>query len=308
MKNKKKKKNLIDNQLVAAVDPSMLLEGESEKEEVNTTTVEGALALKDINLSVRQGEFVCIIGDVGSGKSSLLNAIIGDLQYLDPEFMEDYKDNKIGEEEVIAKIKEETNKKIAASESPIVINDSVAYVQQNPWIQNKTIRDNILFGLPYEEEKYKETIKICQLRRDLKILPAGDMTEIGEKGINLSGGQKARVSLARAVYSDRNIMLMDDPISALDANVKKKIFKNVFLDKFSSKTRILVTHAVDFLHLVDTIILLNKGRIVLKGNYQELKDSPYLMEVMGIHKFNQKIEEEVKLPLTSVNSEEKPNQ
>jgi ABC-type bacteriocin/lantibiotic exporter with double-glycine peptidase domain len=112
------------------------------------------------------------------------------------------------------------------------------------------------------------------------------MTEIGEKGINLSGGQKARVSLARAVYSDRNIMLMDDPISALDANVKKKIFKNVFLGKFSSKTRILVTHAVDFLHLVDTIILLNKGRIVLKGNYQELKDSPYLMEVMGIHKFN----------------------
>ena len=104
---------------------------------------------------------MCIIGDVGSGKSSLLNAIIGDLQYLDPEFMEDYKDNKIGEEEVIAKIKEEINKKITATESPIVINDSVAYVQQNPWIQNKTIRDNILFGLPYEEEKYKETIKIC---------------------------------------------------------------------------------------------------------------------------------------------------
>ncbi len=104
---------------------------------------------------------MCIIGDVGSGKSSLLNAIICDLQYLDPEFMEDYKDHKIGEEEVIAKIKEETNKKIAASESPIVISDSVAYVQQNPWIQNKTIRDNILFGLPYEEEKYKETIKIC---------------------------------------------------------------------------------------------------------------------------------------------------
>jgi ABC-type bacteriocin/lantibiotic exporter with double-glycine peptidase domain len=94
------------------------------------------------------------------------------------------------------------------------------------------------------------------LRRDLKILPAGDKTEIGEKGINLSGGQKARVSLARAVYSDRAIMLMDDPISALDANVKKKIFKSVFLKKFANKTRILVTHAVDFLHLVDTIILL----------------------------------------------------
>ena len=97
----------------------------------------------------------------------------------------------------------------------------------------------------------------------MEILPAGDKTEIGEKGINLSGGQKARVSLARAVYSDKNIMLMDDPISALDANVKKKIFKNVFLDKFKDKTRLLVTHAVDFLHLVDRIIVLKKGEIIL---------------------------------------------
>lgn len=120
-----------------------------------------------------------------------------------------------------------------------------------------------MFGLPYDEDKYKETIRICQLKRDLQILPAGDMTEIGEKGINLSGGQKARVSLARAVYSDREIMLMDDPISALDANVKKKIFKNVFMKKFKSKTRVLVTHAVDFLQFVDTIVLLKKGRIVL---------------------------------------------
>jgi ABC-type proline/glycine betaine transport system ATPase subunit len=109
--------------------------------------------------------------------------------------------------------------------------------------------------------------------------------------------------LARAVYSDCNIMLMDDPISALDSNVKKKIFKNVFLSKFSSKTRILVTHAVDFLHLVDTIILLKKGEIVLKGNYNELKDSPYLKEVIGIHKFNKKTEEEVKLIQTSLNSD-----
>ena len=92
--------------------------------------------------------------------------------------------------------------------------------------------------------------------------------------------------MARAVYSDRAIMLMDDPISALDANVKKKIFKSVFLKKFANKTRILVTHAIDFLHLVDTIILLQKGRVILKGNYNELKDSPYLKEVIGIHKFN----------------------
>lgn len=98
-----------------------------------------------------------------------------------------------------------------------------------------------------QPQKYDETIRICQLERDLEILPAGDMTEIGEKGINLSGGQKARVSLARAVYSERPILLMDDPISALDANVRKKIFKKVFLEHFKDKTRILVTHAVDFL-------------------------------------------------------------
>jgi ATP-binding cassette subfamily C (CFTR/MRP) protein 1 len=93
----------------------------------------------------------------------------------------------------------------------------------------------------------------------LEILPAGDNTEIGEKGTNLSGGQKARISLARAVYADRGIILMDDPISALDCSVKKKIFVNVFLKEFAKKTRILVTHAVDFLHLVDHIVILNKG-------------------------------------------------
>lgn len=90
----------------------------------------------------------------------------------------------------------------------------------------------------------------------MEILPAGDKTEIGEKGINLSGGQKARIGLARAVYADTQVYLMDDPVSALDANVKKKIFKHVFLDKFKEKTRVLVTHAIDFLHLVDSIILL----------------------------------------------------
>ena len=99
------------------------------------------------------------------------------------------------------------------------------------------------------------------MERDLEILPAGDSTEIGEKGINLSGGQKARVSLARAVYSEAEIILMDDPISALDANAKKKIFKEIFQGLLKNKTRILVTHAVDFLHLVDRLIIMKDGKI-----------------------------------------------
>ena len=101
-------------------------------------------------------------------------------------------------------------------------------MQQNPWIQNKTIRDNILFGLPLHEHRYNRAIEACQLAADLEILKGGDLTEIGEKGINLSGGQKARVSLARAVYSDCDIVLMDDPVSALDSNVKHKVFEDVF--------------------------------------------------------------------------------
>jgi len=100
---------------------------------------------------------------------------------------------------------------------------------------------------------------MCELTRDINILPAGDATEIGEKGINLSGGQKARLSLARAVYADKDLILLDDPISALDANVKKKIFKNLLLNHLKNKTRILVTHAVDFLHLVDRILVIKEG-------------------------------------------------
>ena len=150
------------------------------------------------------------------------------------------------------------------------MNGQLAYVQQTPWIQNKTIRDNILFGLPMDKVRYIDTIRLCELERDIEILPNGDLTEIGEKGINLSGGQKARVGLARAVYSQRDIFLMDDPISALDANVRKKVFMNVFMDHLSTKTRLLVTHAIDFAHLADKIIFMDKGRIVDQGSYQQL--------------------------------------
>jgi len=131
--------------------------------------------------------------------------------------------------------------------------------------------------LPFDQDKYSDVIEVCELQRDLEILPAGDQTEIGEKGINLSGGQKARLSLARAVYADNDLILMDDPISALDANVKKKIFSRVFNGLLKQKTRVLVTHAVDFLHLVDTIILLKQGEVLVQGSFEDIKDHPYLL-------------------------------
>jgi len=151
--------------------------------------------------------------------------------------------------------------------APVVLSESISLVQQHPWIQNKTIKDNILFGEPFNPVKYAETINICQLKRDLEILPSGDQTEIGEKGINLNAGQKARISLARAVYADKETVLMDDLLSAQDANVKKRIFKLVMMRKLAQKTRVLVTNAVDFLHLADSIICLKEGKIAFQGNY-----------------------------------------
>ena len=149
-----------------------------------------------------------------------------------------------------------------------------------------TIRDNILFEEDLDKAKYYDTIQLCELSRDLEILQAGHLTEIGEKGINLSGGQKARVSLARAVYSDKDIYLMDDPISALDASVRKQIIENVILGKLKQKTRVLVTHAIDFVHFADSIIIMDKGRIAAKGSFEDLKDNASLQNLLEINQLN----------------------
>lgn len=150
-----------------------------------------------------------------------------------------------------------------------------------------SIRDNILFGSEMCETRYVQTIIACCLERDFEILNAGDLTEIGEKGINLSGGQKARVSLARAVYANKSIILMDDPISALDSKVRKKIFKRVFTTMLAGKTRVLATHAIDFLHLADKIVVLKEGKIEVQGTYKEVKSHPSVDAILKIHKGNE---------------------
>ena len=117
-------------------------------------------------------------------------------------------------------------------------------------------------------------------------MPAGDLTEIGEKGINLSGGQKARLSLARAVYKRPDVIFMDDPISALDTQTRKKIFTEVFQGILKEKTRVLVTHAVDFVHLADKIVIMNEGKIIAQGSYSELENHPYMKQIQDIHETN----------------------
>jgi ABC-type multidrug transport system fused ATPase/permease subunit len=156
----------------------------------------------------------------------------------------------------------------------LCLNGTTAYVPQQAWIQNETAKGNILFGNEYNDKLYTKVKNACSLSVDFQIMPAGDETEIGEKGINLSGGQKQRISLARAVYSNADIYLLDDPLSAVDAHVGKNIFDQVIGPNglLKDKTRIFVTNSLSFLPQVDQIIMLENGTISEVGNFDELKN------------------------------------
>eukprot|EP01127_Copromyxa_protea_P010841 TRINITY_DN2685_c0_g2_i4.p1 TRINITY_DN2685_c0_g2~~TRINITY_DN2685_c0_g2_i4.p1 ORF type:complete len:931 (+),score=213.14 TRINITY_DN2685_c0_g2_i4:1731-4523(+) len=226
----------------------------------------GEPVLQDIDISISKGELVAIVGEVGAGKSSLLSAILGE---------------------------------IPRTQGRTVVNGSLAYVPQNAWMKNATLRDNIFFGLEEDLHKYRKAIKSSQLTKDIQSLPGGDMTEIGEKGINLSGGQKQRVNLARAVYSDSDIYLLDDPLSAVDVHVGKAIFHNCICGALKEKTRVLVTHQLQFLHKCDKIILLENGRITNVGSYDELMSgSIQFNELISKHVFHDEEEENEEVGVT----------
>ncbi|NXP41332.1 MRP3 protein, partial [Leiothrix lutea] len=218
--------------------------------------------LKDINMLIPSGSLVAIVGHVGCGKSSLVSALLGEMEKLEGE---------------------------------VAVKGSVAYVPQQAWIQNATLKDNILFGQAPNEEKYQNALEVCALKTDLEVLPGGDQTEIGEKGINLSGGQRQRVSLARAVYSSSDIFLLDDPLSAVDSHVAKHIFDKVIGPDgvLKGKTRILVTHGISFLPQVDHIIVLVDGKISEMGSYQELlKQNKTFAEFLRNYALDEEIEED----------------
>uniref|UniRef100_A0A673IHA0 ATP-binding cassette, sub-family C (CFTR/MRP), member 3 n=1 Tax=Sinocyclocheilus rhinocerous TaxID=307959 RepID=A0A673IHA0_9TELE len=213
---------------------TQILQGKSSFRDTSQT-----LLITVINVMVPQGSLLAVVGHVGCGKTSLVSALLGEME---------------------------------KQEGQISIRGSVAYVPQQAWIQNATLRDNILFGRPYVEQRYRCVLEACALTPDLEVLPGGDQTEIGEKGINLSGGQRQRVSLARALYSEADVYLLDDPLSAVDAHVAKHIFDKVIGPEgaLKGKTRILVTHGISFLPQVDNILVMVDGRVSEMGSYQDL--------------------------------------
>ncbi|KIM84372.1 hypothetical protein PILCRDRAFT_96946 [Piloderma croceum F 1598] len=194
--------------------------------------------VKETNLSIPRGQLIAIVGPVGTGKTSILQGIIGEMR---------------------------------RTAGTVKFGGTVSYCPQSAWIQNATIRENICFGRPFDADKYWKAIRDACLEPDLDVLGAtGDLTEVGEKGISLSGGQKQRINIARAIYCDAEIQIFDDPLSALDAHVGKAVFENVLRSNLARKTRILVTHALHFLPQVDYILTIVDGRVAESGTYSEL--------------------------------------
>ena len=196
------------------------------------------LNLKDINVEIKKGACVAIIGSVGSGKSSLLSCLSGEMY------------NKIG-----------TRVKLAGS---------IAYVSQKAWIPSMTVKQSIIFGNEYDEKRYQDCIKYACMTEDLKILAKQDETLLGDKGVNLSGGQKIRLSIARAMYSNDDIYLFDDPISALDIHVGKYVMEEGIINYLKGKTRVVATHAIAYLKFFDYIYIMDEGQIVEQGDYETI--------------------------------------
>ncbi|XP_065214443.1 multidrug resistance-associated protein 1-like [Planococcus citri] len=237
----------------------------------------GPATLRDINIKVNPGNLVAVVGPVGCGKSSLISAFLGEMYKLS---------------------------------GLVNTRGSIAYVPQQAWIQNTTLKNNITFGDQANNNFYNQVLEACALKTDLEILPAGDATEIGEKGINLSGGQKQRISLARAVYNRADVYLLDDPLSAVDSHVGKHIFDYVIGPNglMKNTTRILVTHSITYLSQVDFIVVVKDGSISESGSFQELVDKKGDFSVFldtYLRESSESDEEDMDDGFTKVSSDEK---
>ncbi|XP_071949500.1 ATP-binding cassette sub-family C member 5-like [Antedon mediterranea] len=214
-----------------------ILKESKKPERLPVITEDVTEVLHNIDLHLEMGKLTGVCGAVGSGKSSLIASVLGQMHII---------------------------------EGDCLVNGTFAYAAQEAWMFNATLRENILFGREFDEEKYDMVLFACSLKPDLTILPHGDETEIGERGINLSGGQKQRISLARALYADRDIYLLDDPLSAVDAHVGQHIFQNCIKTALKHKTVLFVTHQLQYLKDCDQVITLKEGYIAEVGTHDEL--------------------------------------
>jgi ABC-type multidrug transport system fused ATPase/permease subunit len=203
--------------------------------------------LAEFELQIAKGETVAIVGSVGSGKSSVLAAIMGELVT--------------------------TTSSVALPH--IFVHGSLAFSPQRPWILSETVQNNILFGSPMDTEYYWSVVRACELLQDMESWPAYDLSEVGERGLNLSGGQKQRLSLARAIYSNRDVVLLDDPLSAVDAHVGDRIFRNAIQGVLKGRTVIMVTNALNILADFDRVIVMKDGVIVEQGKFASLMESEH---------------------------------
>lgn len=193
--------------------------------------------LEDVNLEIQKGKIYAVIGMVGAGKSSFLSAILGEIE---------------------------------VTGGHVKVNGSLSYAGQEAWVFGSTVRQNILFGQPYNRQLYQKVVKACSLQRDFKQFPQGDQTVVGERGSSLSGGQKARINLARSLYRQADIYLLDDPLSAVDTHVSKHLFEECIQKYLAGKTRILATHQLQYVKNVDAIILIEQGKVTVFSQFQDL--------------------------------------
>lgn len=198
--------------------------------------------IEEISFEIKTRQFCAIIGPVGSGKSTILYTILQELEI---------------------------------DKGELTVNGVVSYSAQEPWLFEASVRQNILFTEDYDESRYREVIRVCALERDLELLPYADLTIVGERGISLSGGQKARVSLARAIYRRADIYLLDDPLSAVDSVVGKHIFDNCIKEFLKYKICILVTHQEQYLKASNHIVVMNMGKIEVQGRHARIENVNY---------------------------------
>ena len=249
---------LVDKQLDTETDPSVVASisgGYFHWTALNKASADGKIPetttpfLKNIDLTLKKGQLTVVVGPVGSGKSALISALLGEMHGCDGP------DGR------------------AAEKGSPQINGTTSYVAQVAWVQSLSLKENVLFGKSFDKIRYDDALDRACLGSDVALLPLGDLTEIGEKGITLSGGQKQRTAIARAVYADAELVVMDDPLSALDAHVAKDLFHKCLGKEhgvFKDKAVLLVTHQLQFVHQADHIVVMNDGVIEERGTYAEL--------------------------------------